>query len=305
MSVPGRLLALVALAAVVTGVSLDQPDAASTLPPPQRVAVLMLENRSFEQVIGNPNAPFLNRLAHRYALATNYFAVGHRSLPNYIALTGGDTNGISDNCTRCDTEQPNLLNQLDTAHVSWRAYFEGLRPGAKLIHRTLSYNPHYDPFAYYERVEGDKARDRIGGFDALRHDLAHRSLRRFSWIAPDVFHDGHSGTLRAADRFASGLVPRLLRALGPNGLLYVTWDEGPSSDLRGPDGSPGGGRVALIAAGGAARRHTQDATAANHYALLRTIETQLRVPLLQRAALPWTPVLGGLLKTGAHHGERQ
>jgi hypothetical protein len=304
MSVPGRLLAFVALAAVVTGVSLDQADPASTLPPPHRVAVLMLENRSFEQVIGNPNAPFLNGLAHRYALATNYFAVGHQSLPNYIALTGGDTNGISDNCTRCDTEQPNLLNQLDTAHVSWRAYFEGLRPGAKLIHRTLSYNPHYDPFAYYERVEGDKARDRIGGFDALRHDLAHRSLRRFSWIAPDVFHDGHNGTLRAADRFASGLVPRLLRALGPNGLLYVTWDEGPNSDLRGLDGSPGGGRVALIAAGGAARRHTQDTTAANHYALLRTIETQLRVPLLQHAALPWTPVLGGLLKTGAHDGGR-
>ena len=301
MSMLRRPVALVAVAAVVGGFALDHPDPASTLPPPQRVAVLVLENRSFEQVIGNPQAPFLNRLARRYALATDYFAVGHRSLPNYIALTGGDTNGISDNCTRCDTEQPNLLNQLDAAHVSWRAYFEGLRPDAKLVRRTFRYNPHYDPFGYYERVEGsDRARDRIGSFAALRHDLANGGLRRFSWIAPDVFHDGHNGTLGAADRFAADLVPRLERALGPRGVLYITWDEAPNSDLRGAGGLPGGGRVPLIAVGGAALRHTRDTTVANHYALLKTIETQLRVPLLRNAALPSTPLLGGLLKTGAH-----
>ena len=301
MSMLSRTVALVALAAVLGGIALDRPDQAQTLPPPQRVAVLVLENRSFEQVIGNPQAPFLNRLARRYALATNYFAVGHRSLPNYIALTGGDTNGITDNCTNCDTEQPNLLNQLDSAHVSWRAYFEGLRPGARLVTRTHTYNPHYDPFAYYERVEGDRARDRIGSFAVLRHDLAHGSLRRFSWIAPDVFHDGHSASLAGADAYVSHLVPRLLRALGPSGVLYVTWDEGPNSDLRGAGGVPGGGRVPLIAAGGAAQRHARDTTAANHYALLKTIETQLRVPLLRNAAHESTPVLSGLLKPVAHH----
>jgi hypothetical protein len=48
-----------------------------------------------------------------------------------------------------------------------------------------------------------------------------------------VFHDGHDGTLRAADRYAARLVPRLVRALGPRGVLYVVWDEGPNSDLRG------------------------------------------------------------------------
>jgi acid phosphatase len=297
MSVPARRIgALAALAAVIAGVALNRPNAASTLPPPGRVAVLVLENRSFEQVIGNPHAPFLNRLARRYALATDYYAVGHRSLPNYIALTGGDTNGINDNCTRCDTERPNLLNQLDAAHVSWRAYFEGLRPGAKLIDRTLRYNPHYNPFGYYERVEGSrKARERIGSFAALRHDLAHRTLRPFSWIAPDVYHDGHNGTLRAADRFASRLVPQVLRALGSRGVLYVTWDEGPDTDLRGPNGAPGGGRVALIAAGALARRHTEWSTAANHYSLLKTVETQFGVPLLRNAALPSTPLLSGML----------
>jgi phosphatidylinositol-3-phosphatase len=297
MPLPGRLTTVVALIAVATGFALDRPEPAATLPPPQRVAVLVLENRSYEQVIGNPAAPFLNRLAHRYALSTDYFALRHPSLPNYIALTGGDTNGIDRNCTTCGTENGNLVNQLDAAHVSWRAYFESLRPGAGLIQRTHTYNPHYNPFAYYERVAGsDRARDRVVNFVQLRRDLRRDVLPRFSWIAPNVFHDGHNASLAAADRYAAELVPRLLRELGPRGVLYVLWDEGPDSDLRGAGGGGGGGRIPLIAAGGAARTHARDATTANHYALLKTIETQLKLPLLGHAADSSTPLLSELVK---------
>lgn len=104
-------------------------DASGTFPRPHRVAVLVLENRNYGQVIGNPRAPYINALARRYALATRYYAVGHSSLPNYIALTGGSKNGTGDNCNQCDTEAPNLLNQLDSADVDWRAYFEGAPEG--------------------------------------------------------------------------------------------------------------------------------------------------------------------------------
>jgi hypothetical protein len=272
-------------------------DPAGTLPRPARVAVLVLENRSYEQVIGGPHAPFLNRLADRYALATRYFALTHPSLPNYIALTGGETYGIQTDCTLCDTEHHNLLNQLDRAGIGWRAYFEALSPGGGLIDRTARYNPHYNPFGYYERVENfDGERDRIGNFADLRGDLARTRLPRFSWIAPDVFHDGHDGSLSAADRFAAHLVPAVLRALGPRGVLYLLWDEGPDSDHRGVGGSSGGGRVALIAAGGAAKRGVRSAIPANHYALLRTIEANLGVPALRKASLPSTPLLTGLLR---------
>ncbi len=293
-----RMLAVVLLVAVLGVLVVAASGRAAAVPRAPRVAVLVLENRSYEQVIGNREAPFLNGLARRNALETNYFAIGHRSLPNYIALTGGATNGITVNCTRCDTVRPNLLNQLDRAHVSWRAYFEDLRPGAPLIDRTRDYNPHYDPFGYYERVEqNQRARQRIVDFGPLRRDIASGRLPRFSWIAPDVFHDGHNGTLRAADRYASRLVPGLVRALGPRGVLYILWDEGPNSDVRGVGGSPGGGHVALIAVGGGARRHARSGTAANHYALLRTIEAQLGVPPLQNAAQPSTPLLTGLLRS--------
>lgn len=109
-------------------------------------------------------------------------------------------------------------------------------------------------------------------------------------------HDGHSSPLRAADRFASRLLPRILRALGPHGVLFVTWDEGARGDWRGIDGMRGGGHVALIAAGGDARRGATTSTPANHYALLRTIEAAFGLPPLGHAADLGTPLLGGLLK---------
>lgn len=171
-------------------------DPSGTFPRLARVAVLVLENRSYRQVIGSPKAPYLNGLAQRYALATRYYAIGHPSLPNYVALTGGARNGIGTNCKQCDTEEPNLLNQLDAGDIDWRAYFEGLPKGDRLTNRTLRYNPHYNPFGYYERVsDPKKSRGDIVGFTRLRRDLARRRLPRFSWIAPDVFHDATTARL--------------------------------------------------------------------------------------------------------------
>jgi hypothetical protein len=91
-------------------------------------------------------------------------------------------------------------------------------------------------------------------------------------------------------RFTSRLVPRLLHALGPRGVLYLTWDEGSRGDRRGPDG-PGGGRVALIAAGGAARSRATTAVVANHYALLRTLEAGFGLRALGNAGKASTPLL--------------
>ena len=296
-----RRLAIVVVLAVAALVVAES--AASTrperVPEPTRVAVLVLENRSYDEVIGNPDAPYLNALARRYALATRYYAIGHPSLPNYVALLGGSTFDIHGDCNVCDIAGRSLVAQLDAARISWKAYFEDLTSSARPGVPTRLYDPHYNPFVYYESVRDSSfGRSRVVDFDELRSDLRHRRLPRFSWIAPGVRHDGHDGSLREADRYASVLVPRVLRALGPRGVLYLTWDEGARTDRSGIDGEPGGGHVALIAAGGLARRGATTAVEANHYALLRTIEAGFDLPALGRAASPATPVLTGLLRNG-------
>ncbi len=63
----------------------------------------------------------------RAALAANYYAIAHPSLPNYLALTGGSTFGFSgSDCGTCSVSHRNLIDQLEAAGISWKVYAEGL-----------------------------------------------------------------------------------------------------------------------------------------------------------------------------------
>ncbi len=248
MSIGALAALVVVLAGVGAGVScgggsFQSPaaaDPAGKFPHLARVAVYVLENKGYDQVIGSPDAPYLNSLARRYGLATRYYAIAHPSLPNYIALTGGSVGEVTGNCTGCDTPGPNLVGQLDAAGLSWKAYFEELTSSRRPGKSTQSYNPHYNPFVYYEAVRGTpKDRSRVVGFDGLRSELNRGQMPDFTWIAPGVRHDGHNSSLRTADRYASRLVPQVIRALEPNGVLYLTWDEAQNRDTAGVGGSPG------------------------------------------------------------------
>lgn len=106
---------------------------------------MVLENRSYEEVIGSPSAPYLNGLARRYALATGFYAITHPSLPNYIALTGGSVFEIKRNCSRCDAPGPNVVGQLDRAGISWKAYFEEMDANNRPGPITHVYNPQLQP----------------------------------------------------------------------------------------------------------------------------------------------------------------
>jgi hypothetical protein len=64
------------------------------------VFVIMMENHGYEQILDNPNEPYLNALIanRKVNVATSYFAVGHPSLTNYLEIVGGSNFGIrSDN----------------------------------------------------------------------------------------------------------------------------------------------------------------------------------------------------------------
>jgi hypothetical protein len=65
---------------------------------------------------------------------------------------------------------------------------------------------------------------------SIRRALAVQAtgVSRFLWISPNLCHDMHHCPVSTGDRFLAGLVPALLRSLGPGGLLFLTWDEGSS-----------------------------------------------------------------------------
>lgn len=247
-----------------------------------RVAVVVLENREYDKVIGNDAAPYLNALARRNALATRYYGVAHPSLPNYIALLGGSTLGIDENCTGCVLRGDNLAAQLSRAGVGWRAYFEGMPHACFAGAERGDYVKRHNPFMYFRPVFALARRCRhVVPLARLRADLRRRSLPAFSWIGPGLCHGGHDCGLDTVDRWLARLIPRIVRRLGRQGFVVVTFDEGTSD--RGCCGRPGGGRVATIVAGPAVRRRARLRRPMNHYSLLATIETVFGLPRLRHA----------------------
>ena len=98
-----RKSAVVALLTVtLAGIAFaqDNGDSHKGIPHLDHVFVIMMENHGYQQIINNPNAPYLNGLiaSKKVNLATNYFAVGHPSLTNYLEIVGGSNFGVrSDN----------------------------------------------------------------------------------------------------------------------------------------------------------------------------------------------------------------
>src|SRR4051812_18573519 len=111
------LLLLVAFGSVACGSSqsdnsASNSPASSSASSASHLVVIVMENKEYGEVIGKPSAPYINGLARKYALATNYYGVTHPSLPNYLAMTGGATFGISSDCTSCHVGGKNIVDEL-------------------------------------------------------------------------------------------------------------------------------------------------------------------------------------------------
>src|SRR5204863_5432334 len=174
------------------------------------------------------------------------------SLPNYLALLAGSTFGIDENCTDCTFAAPNLVDELERARISWRAYMESMPAPCFTGATEGAYAKKHNPFVYFRSILDDPRRcAKVVPLTRLADDVRARQLPRFVWITPDLCHDMHDCDVVTGDRFLAGLLPGLVRSLGPRGVLFLTWDEG-ATDF-GCCGAPGGGRIATIVAGAAAR----------------------------------------------------
>ena len=234
------VVVLVLAVALLAAIAPDEPAAARVRPfrqgrrPVSREPRLRPDHRVAA-------GPYLNRLARRGALATPLLR-GRRTRRYRTTSRSRPARRTASRATatRATRPAPSLAGQLDAAHISWRAYFESIPAPGTTGRGAGTYTKHYNPFAYSERSGERSAARHVLGFGSLRHDLRRGTLPRFSWIAPNLVHDGHNGSVRASDRFAARLVPRIERALGPDGVLFVTWDEaqgvtGPARRPRGAD----------------------------------------------------------------------
>ncbi len=263
------------------------------------VLVIAMENEEASSIVGNSSAPYANSLIHRYGLATQSFAISHPSLPNYLALTSGSTQGITSDCTECHTGSVNIVDQLEAAHISWKAYMENTPSPCFTGAEAGGYAKKHDPFIYYDDVAQSPTRcNKIVGFEQLSSDLRHGTLPTYAWISPNLCDDGHDCGVSGGDRFLSHAVPTLLRELGPHGFLVLTWDEGASNN--GCCGAAQGGHVATVLAGPDVRRGARFGGFIDHYGVLGTIEEALGLPPLAGAANPHSGRLRSLFTHPVH-----
>lgn len=260
---------------------------------PSHVVTIVQENTEYEDLIGNAKAPFVNSLAHRYGLATASYGVRHPSLPNYLALTSGSTHGIASDCYDCHVGARNVVDQLEQAGISWKAYLEGAPGPCYLGADSGRYAKRHNPFSYYDDVVRDPARCRkLVPLTQLAKDLNAGTLPTYIWISPDVCNDTHDCGVEVGDRFLSRLIPALLPRLGAHGLLILTWDEGTTD--AGCCGGADGGHVATIVAGPDVRPGGRSDAPLDQYGVLRSIETALGLPYLAQAADAGNGTLAGL-----------
>ena len=246
------------------------PATALVLPPGEssqplaRVAVIVLENHEISQIVGNRCCPYLNSLASRGSLFTNYTAVSHPSLPNYLAMTSGGLQGKkgTDN-TNPIVDAPNLFAQLSAAGAGWRAY-EQTMPRACYRGAFAGTSPGYyalkhDPAMMFRSVATTDLCRNVVPWSGVPNVPP-----RFSFIVPNECADMHSCSPAVADAWLKQVVPRLLPRLGRNGRIVITWDEGTTN-------TGGGGRVAtfLIGPGVPVGRVS---TRFTHYGLLAALE---------------------------------
>jgi hypothetical protein len=241
---------------------------------------IWMENHRADQVLGNPSAPAESEYAAQCASATHYESVGSPSLPNYIAATSGDTAGIDDDGgpSAHPLSSDNLFRQVRTAGRASRSYEESMTEPCQLS-SSGRYAVKHNPAAYYV---GDDDRDACGRDDvplgtteagALADDLVHDTMPAFAFVTPDLCNDTHDCTVAQGDQWLSECLTAIVGSpayAGGSLLVLVVWDE--------PTPMPFLAIAPRVAPG------TVVAPPLDHYALLRTTEELLGLPLLGRAA---------------------
>ncbi len=300
-----RLLAagLIAGGGAVLGMSVSAYGTSVTEP---HIMVVMMENESESELIGNPDAPNTNALATEYGLATESYAIGHPSLPNYLELLSGSSYGVTDDGTPASESIPagaqTLVNQLEAAGISWRAYMESM-PSAGYTGGDSTccggqYYQHHNPFVYFPAVTSlpDFSTNMLPS-TTMMADLNSPTSPDFVWMTPNGTDDMHDGQANSngdvdpsvGDAWLGSFVAQVQSTAwyAQGGNIIIEWDEGMDADTSGIGnaGEGGGGRIVTLDVSAALKVHPQqDATPVNTAGVLHSIEGAYGLPYLADAA---------------------
>jgi phosphatidylinositol-3-phosphatase len=201
------VLVVVALAAIVVAAAFAKGPVKKQGPKANghalnHIFLIMLENHSQSSVIDDVNAPFITSLAHKYAMAANYYGVTHPSEPNYVATISGSNWGVNDDQPTNTYNHLNIVDQLEQNHLTWTAYMESMPSagftGQQAPANAALYVNKHNPFVLFDDIRTNPKRlANIKPYSDFAADMKAKQLPNFVWISPNQCHDMHGGVFTA------------------------------------------------------------------------------------------------------------
>jgi Phosphoesterase family/Carboxypeptidase regulatory-like domain len=270
---------------------------------PPHIMMIVDENTSYgaadgsPYVIGNSKAPYINNTLIKtdgYTSLKTWYSFEHNSPLDYMdAVSGCDHNGLPQ-----PYADPTLVNELDHAGFTWKAYMDGLAAGQTCYTGTSSgtnnYSRTHNPFVYFNQIISNTAECNANLVPYLPSqfsaDLNGATPPDFVWITPNQCNDMHSlcsgaNKVQNGDTWLANNLPTVLSSkwyTQGNGIVIITFDEGTILDVQPglPEGA--GGHVAtLVISQNSCGSFTG---IGNNFATLRGIEEAYGVPLLNNSA---------------------
>src|SRR3984957_18768310 len=276
-----------------------------------QVFLIYLENKGVDNIVGSPNAPYLNSLINTEDYDSNYFALGHPSDPNYIRPVGGSDFGLDYNPSGNVIDANRLMQERGKANISWAGYAQSMPTPGDLV-SSGNYSVDELPFAQFNYVFDNTPaylQEHLLPLTQLSTDLQNpSSFPEFTWIAADEDHNGEGPidslqgigqflysqftdqqyNVAAADQFVQQEVSAIessptWNADGEKDAIIITFDED-NNNLSLGFGNEGNNVPMIIIPNGGAESgangmesgpFTTDAYA-NEYSLMATIEDALR-----------------------------
>jgi hypothetical protein len=258
-----------------------------------KLLVIWMENHSLAEM--QSGMPYLASMSKTYGYTTNYKAIAHPSLPNYLAFAAGSTLGVAD-----DNPPPyhhltgtTLFSQAIKAGKTAKTYAENQMDSSGTMKNCVNqditsptgYEVHHNPWTYFTddttncqksdvAFPGNTSGGAVIG-GALAHDAA-TSLPDFSYVVPNECNDAHDCGLATADNWLKAWLPTIMKGpdyqAGRLGIV-ITADE---DDRQGDN-------TVLTTVISPYTRGVVSNTAYTHYSLTRLVDETLGLPLLRKA----------------------
>lgn len=219
------------------------PQPMGAVPSFDHVYVIVEENHSYGDVVGNKGVPYFNSLLNKYGSATQFYGNVHPSIGNYFEMTSGVIVSTNDSYNKTVTID-NMVRELVANGKTWRAYAEGLPSIGYVGGNTGRYVRRHNPLSFYSDVVNDSAqRMNLVPMTQLQVDFAAHTMANYSFIVPDLDDNAHDGSMTEADSWLKNNVDPIIQSsdFQNNGLMIITFDEGSIFD-----GVHGGGHIPTI-----------------------------------------------------------